>query len=535
MSRKEIVYIDVEDDITSIINKATKSDASIVALVLPKKTPTLKSSVNMKLLKRSMDKSKKKTVLITKESALLPLAGAAEMHVAADLKSRPSVPKTPKSQVQEHVVTDEKQADDKPEELEGSKSDTAEGKDKKKKKSKKSGVIKVPNFDRFRLRMFAVVVIVIALVVGWYVMFRIMPKANITITAKTSKVSTEVIFTLDAIKKDNNLEEGHVAGEVKEIKKTLTERFDATGEVDKGEKSNGIITIQNCDSSDEITVVSGTTFTDSATGYSFVSTAATDVPGGSFSGGGCSDPGEADVSVVSSESGDDKNLAPRVYSVSGEGALVTGFGGQMSGGTSEIEAAVSAEDISAATQTLLNKKDTNIKSELASLFGEDFVVIDETFSLTNTDPVSSVAEGTEATEATVSSVFTYTVVAVSKDQLNTLLKDEQAAIIDTNELGIIDSGINDVKLKVKEKISNTSFKIQAKTNGFVGPEIDLEALASEIAGEKYSRVIEIIKSKPGVQDVMVELAPIWVFSAPSPDKTTIEIQVADGPSTLFDE
>lgn len=49
---KDTIYIDVDDEITGIIDKVVSSKHKIVALVLPKRAAVLQSIVNMKLLKR---------------------------------------------------------------------------------------------------------------------------------------------------------------------------------------------------------------------------------------------------------------------------------------------------------------------------------------------------------------------------------------------------------------------------------------------------------------------------------------------------
>jgi hypothetical protein len=72
---KDVIYIDVDDEITGIIDKVRSSEKKIVALVLPKRASVLQSIVNMKLLKRAATESKKNLVLITAEAGLLPLAG----------------------------------------------------------------------------------------------------------------------------------------------------------------------------------------------------------------------------------------------------------------------------------------------------------------------------------------------------------------------------------------------------------------------------------------------------------------------------
>src|SRR5436190_17633981 len=89
---KETIYVDVEDDITAIIDKVEAAKAKVVALVLPKRSTTLQSTVNMRLLKRSAESADKDLVLVTSEGALLPLAGAVGLHVAKNLQSAPKVP-----------------------------------------------------------------------------------------------------------------------------------------------------------------------------------------------------------------------------------------------------------------------------------------------------------------------------------------------------------------------------------------------------------------------------------------------------------
>src|SRR5690606_14099634 len=76
------------------------------ALVLPKRATVLQSIVNMKLLKKAAQGAKKNLVLITSESGLLPLAGAAGLHVAKSLQSKPEIPPTP-HQTLEDTTTEE--------------------------------------------------------------------------------------------------------------------------------------------------------------------------------------------------------------------------------------------------------------------------------------------------------------------------------------------------------------------------------------------------------------------------------------------
>src|SRR5438105_4435466 len=89
---KETIYIDIDDEITTIIEKVRAANEKIVALVLPKRATVLQSIVNMKLLKRTADAEKKSLVLITSEAGLMPLAGTVGLYVAKTLQTKPAVP-----------------------------------------------------------------------------------------------------------------------------------------------------------------------------------------------------------------------------------------------------------------------------------------------------------------------------------------------------------------------------------------------------------------------------------------------------------
>jgi hypothetical protein len=49
---KDVIYIDVDDDVTAIIGKIKKAKEKIVAIVPPKRAGTLQSAVNIRLLDR---------------------------------------------------------------------------------------------------------------------------------------------------------------------------------------------------------------------------------------------------------------------------------------------------------------------------------------------------------------------------------------------------------------------------------------------------------------------------------------------------
>ena len=93
--QKDVIYIDVEDDITAIIGRVKDSKEKIVALVPPKRIGAIQSAVNLKLVHRAAEQADKRLVIISNNAALMALAGSAGIPVAKNLQSRPEMAEIP--------------------------------------------------------------------------------------------------------------------------------------------------------------------------------------------------------------------------------------------------------------------------------------------------------------------------------------------------------------------------------------------------------------------------------------------------------
>lgn len=61
------LYIDIDEEITSIVDRVRKADAREVIIVAPKNALLLQSTVNLKLLKKETDRRKKQLMIITQD------------------------------------------------------------------------------------------------------------------------------------------------------------------------------------------------------------------------------------------------------------------------------------------------------------------------------------------------------------------------------------------------------------------------------------------------------------------------------------
>ena len=92
MNKKDVIYIEPNDDITDILANIKKSENKIVALVPPKKAGVLRSIVNFKLIAKTAAKEEKAIVLVTTDESLIKLASTVKMPVAKNLQSKPKLP-----------------------------------------------------------------------------------------------------------------------------------------------------------------------------------------------------------------------------------------------------------------------------------------------------------------------------------------------------------------------------------------------------------------------------------------------------------
>lgn len=536
---KETIYIDVDDDITGIIDRVVSSKETIVAVVLPKRADTLHSSVNLRLLKRATEEANKSLVLITSEAPILRLAGLTRVHVARSLTTKPYLPEKPESEVTETIISEpldepavdpaksigelagDKVIKDAPKDPPTIDEDTIELDNLEPENSddktagphtKKDKKLSVPSFDRFRKRIFIYSGIGIFLVFFLFFATFVWPRATITINTEKSNVETRLEFTANIAQVALDETTKVLPAEQKEVKKTLTEKFTATGKQDNGNKATGTMTLKNCvEQNGEVTVPAGASF--SSNGFTFLSNEVVVLPESTFSGGGnCNTPNRT-VGVTAQSGGDSYNLNSRSYSSSIAGVQANGTA--MSGGTSKLVTVVSSEDIEAAKKIIVAKSVDEYKSELVALFkaSSKFGLV-ETFTAIQGEVTSAPKVGEEAGEAILSIPFTYQMLGVNLSDIEKLLTTAQNAKIDTKKQKIYDSGIDTAKIGQLERPSAGEAKMSLSGTGIAGPKLDADTIAREVAGKSGGATKQIISSRPDIASVEVHYEPFWVFSTP---------------------
>lgn len=560
-SSKDTIYVDVDDEITAIIEKVSESPAKVVALVLPKRATVFQSIVNMKLLKRTAAESKKHVVLITSEGGLLPMAGAVGLHVAKTLQSKPLIPAAPIISDRPVSVDDDRDETDagagEPEldptrpigeytaadgaeetievgdapdvptdESKGKVTDTTKKKDKR---------LKIPNFNKFRALLFGGIVLIIALIAGGVFAFVVLPKAKITIRTNDVNVNVKFDFKTAPTIKTTDVAALAVPAETKQFKKTDTQKVAATGQKDVGTKATGKATLTLMDCQEEQVVVPAGTIL-SSSGSNFVTQAEVLLKSVKI-GSQCRNQDFPDfsttsVSVQAQEAGDKYNLSARAYTLSGF-ANVSAAGSAMTGGTSKMVTIVSQSDVDGAKQKMLDAGNTAGRQTVeGQLKAGGYIPIPETFGASEPLVTASPNVGDEAAEVTVTVAVTYSQTGAQKEGVTKLVEADITKQIDPEAQKILDNGVDKAVLKLAGKTPAGELTVTLQTTAVAGVQQNVDDIKKSVTNKKKGEVQEIIKQRPGVEDVTVEFSPFWVYKTPrSENRITIVFQQSDGSTT----
>lgn len=553
---KDVIYIDIDDEITTLIDKVRGSEERIVALVLPKRATVLQSIVNMKLLKRTADSSKKHLVLITNEIGLLPLAGAVGIYVAKSLQTRPEIPPVPGGG--SHEVDDTEEAvdmndepkldkskavgdhakgaaagsvvtpdEDSPIELDNTSDATTAAASATKPKAKKDKRLKIPDFDKFRLWIALGVIGLVFIIFLFWIALSVMPRATVTVKTDSQAINTTMDVTLSTSAKEVNVDSAVVPATAQQTQKDATQQAPATGEKDKGTKASGSVNLALKDCSvDQVSIPAGTTV--STNGLNFVTqdtaTMTSVKVGNQCKNSQFTDYSTDTVAVIAQSAGDKYNVGSANYSVSGFSS-VTGSAGPMTGGTTNIVKIVQQADVDSAKQKIANQDLNAIKAELKSqLQGQGLMAIEGSLASDASEVSLSAQVGAEAEAVTVSQKTTYTMMGVKQADLKKLIANEVNKQIDPTKQTILDYGLDEADFKIQNSTAKTTL-VSMDDTAIAGSDLDLTDIKKQIAGKKSAEAEAVIGKYPGVTSVDVHYSPFWVSSIPkNTGKITVSVE-----------
>jgi len=583
---KEVLYIDVDDEITGVIDKMRASKQKIVALVLPKRATVFQSIVNMKLLKRAADTEKKNIVLITSESGLLPLASTVGLHVAKTLQSRPEIPEGPlggedKSDEIEEISAD---GDSNESSSRGSTRNPSKNEEKldksrtvgelagaaalddqldetidlgdeddapagaapaaaavgaaAKPKKGKDKKLKVPNFKKFRVLMVAVILILVTLIFGIVFAMKSLAKASINIQTDSSAINSSTVITASPASGTTlDTSTDTLAATSVQTQKTASAQVDTTGQQNEGATATGAVTMsaQYCNGAQppssgfppDVPAGVGISTTVNGTTLTFITQADTSFSQvGTYKNHCIMFAANNPTSVTAQQGGSQYNVQPTTFSVSARSEVSATSSNAMTGGTDNIVKIATASDISSAEQKLTSADTTSIKQQLQSeLQQKGLYALTSSFNPGTPSVSTNVQAGAAASSVTATSTTTYSMIGVAESDLDSIIKSDIQSKTSLANQQILDYGLSGAVWGLQSQNSDGGATLTLQTTVIVGSALNTTAIKQQVEGMKSGDAQSAIKQYPGVTNVTVSYSPFWVNSIPkNPSKITIHIQ-----------
>jgi hypothetical protein len=558
---KDVIYIDVEDDVTAIIGKIKNAKEKIVAVVPPKRSGALQSAVNLRLLNRMAKADKKQLVLITNNDALVALAANSQIPVAKNLQSKPEIAEVPALAIDDGddiidgadlpvgdhaarvAISDGTRTN-------GGRSDAIDGIDvdnegnsvapdvvsaaapaygsaagarvaKKGKNGK--GRVAIPNFDKFRKRLFVGIGAGVALIALLIWAFVFAPAATVIVTAATTPSPVSATVKLGGTAA-TDYKSGIVKSSSQSEQKNETVEFEATGKKDVGTKATGTVRFSTSDASTAIngaTIPAGTQLT-SSSGLVFTTDSSATISAQNYQ--------NVQVNVTAADNGTNYNGATGAASGAPSRISAT-FVDATTGGTSKIATVVSQDDIDRANGQLIGKSADDEKKALTAKFKNGEKVIDSSFTVDRAAAVSSPAVNAEAAsgKASLTIPTTYSVQAIASADLESYLNSSlESQLANKDDQKVYETGVSKAGLTNFRKDGDT-LTVAVTSTGQIGPKINEDQIKDQVKGKIYGEVQSTLEQINGVQNVDVKFSFFWVRTVPNDtNKIHIQFKVQNG-------
>ena len=564
------LYLEVDEDITSAIDKLSKTAEGSVQIVVPKRSTMLQSIINLKLLKKAADQSGKELVLVTNDRIAGDLASRVGLAVAPSIGAKPVLteavipealkaheeiidagdpeppvvapvtePKTKsfrKQLIKRMPVSDGPPAPPAAAQTGAALTTvpTAEGAAGE---PAASAAVrpepKVPNFSRLRRRILWLGAAVL-LVVFYFAAMYFFTSATVTLFATGTKVNIDTTFTVDPALTASNQAKAVIAGQAVSVSKDLTGPFVPTGKKDAGTKASGTITAYNEYDTSPHALVTGTRF-QAPDGKIFRTKSDSTVPGATvgLSGGQLVlTPGKSDpIPVEADAAGDGYNEAPAKYTIPGySGAMQTkiyGQGAQMTGGTTKTVTITAQGDVDTEQAALLSGDKDGSTRDLTSRVPSGYVALTASQSAVVTSVSPSPTVGAAGDTGTLTLKVTYSVLAVKKADYQALIQSQEQTQVGAQNQ-VYDDGIGAAQVTTAgDKTSSGTQVFHFTTEAYSGTKLDKTAIVTKLKGQRFGDAKNTATGLPGVTRADINISPAWVSKLPSrADKITITIQVA---------
>ena len=533
-----IVYLDVDDEITSAAARVRSASGGRVAVVLPYGSRVATSRINFRLLARDAQTNGKRLSVVAGDAATRSLAASAGLPVfasvaeyessleggsddaatpptdgalhsvtvatpAATIPARPT-PRAPAAIPAARVVADTPDRRD-------SDAATPLGRERQTARSGRRGIGRTP-------LVISAAILALAVVVGGVGAFLLLPTATVIITPRSETIGPIALrIVADPTATEPDIENAVVPAERLTIDLAAADSFPATGQRIEEAKATGIVRFDNKDPTSSNTIASGSIVSTNG-GVRFETDQRVTIRAAKLVGLTIV-PSRATVGVTAVDAGPDGNVEPNAILIVPRGELPLFLDvvnpEATTGGTREEFARVVQADVDAAVTDLMARlvaafadrlDDPDLPGDSATVFPETQTLGEPVFGV---DPASLVGQETATFDLGATSQGT--VVAVDTAPVRLVAEAHITGSVDPGFTLVEGSGeVRDAPAEIAGGVITFPVSVTARQRLVLDP----AAIEARILGQPLAQARAILATY-GEADLSVW--PDWVGTIPTLD------------------
>lgn len=576
------IYIRVDEEIPSIVNKIKKCAEREITLIIPRNAFILNNVINLKILKKEAEELNKKILVITAddgaeiknenisiESVKYPKRKVVSSIVkndeflklekyneAGDLLGKNSELDRPsfddknseagiarKKIVMADVVKREKDLDVEKEIREFDEKRTYDenlfekisvAADKTREKERftkslktKKRTLTLPSISS---KIAALFIFTSFVAVSLAVAF-ILPKADIAISLKTEIAPYDFEFIADESLEKIDAANDKIPLQKIEVASEESGTYPATGKKHMQEMASGEITVFNEYSSTPQRIVATTRFLSKEGDKLFRINEAVTIPGFSRVEG-VDVPGQVTIKVYADKPGEGYNIAPTSFSLPGlqgspkYNSIYARSTKAMSGGIDKEVLYFSEGDYITAKEKLAKAAREKNEKDFLGKISEEALLLEDTKKEEDLEVKTNIKAGDVANDFQMNVKIITSANLILKADLDEIINEKLASRLPTDKKFLENS--RDYQIGKVAIDQDGGVIIPARVNQKLITKIDTENLKKEIAGKSEAELKSYFSNMSGVESTNINLWPFWVKSIPSShEKINITIDIND--------
>ena len=505
----EVFYLEPDEEITNVIDRIKKNPADQIILVAPRMTALIQSVVNLRLLKGEAESLGKEIALVTQDSVGRNLCAQVGLPVYESIdQRRPIIQRTeiaPKTDdvIEIDLSTPQKAVP------KGVKVHHFQQGASKSAWSPSNLPVSRPKVARKSKKILFLALS--GILIGLVFLALYLPSATVTLAVKGEPFERSVsVQALENISVPL-LSEAKIPARRLEVTQTKDGEFISTGTKNVGEKSSGEATLYN-ETGVSQKVSNGTILT-SPSGLKFVTQQEVNIPAGiakiDANGNINIVAGTVKVSVRSQSPGEQYNLSPTNYSLSGFSDKIYAKGGQMSGGSTKQVKVVSSSDLETAQKELEKQALEASKEQIKSKAGQDEYLDNALNDQIMTFEANKKADD-ESEKFKASIKIKVTTLLFSEDDFQKIVLEKLRLEIPADKDIVLTENNKIAATMENQDLAQGLLTINGKLVTKLVPKIDYEGLKKEIRSKTLTRAKEISQGKSGeIKTVEIKTHPGW--------------------------